>query len=682
MACTALEHVAHHSRGSSNPTERLRKVLDRLRSNRDANGQPILRRMRLPSYCVTVRKAVVTPNKVYLLAPLTETSNRVVRHFSQYADRFMRVQFLDDNMLRLGGSKQTCAELLERVRHALRSGIRVAGRHYEFLAFSSSQLREHGCWFFTPETTPDGMTAAKIRTWMGDFSNIRNVALYAARMGQCFSSTRFVSGLSVADITDIPDVKRNGHCFSDGVGRVSRELAYDVQRALGLKHCPSAFQFRLGGCKGMLSVTDGLSGKQVQIRPSQRKFESQHWNLEAVRVACYTTGYLNRQFIVLLTTQGVKRQVILDRRDQMVSELDRMLEQPDAAIRILLHNHNTCNVAQRLVSLIRVGLMERQDPYVANLLRLFRTTLFNDLKKKAKIQIKDSTMMMGVMDETGLLGVDQIFVQFVDPLEPGRKRIITGRCLVTRHPGLHPGDIRVVTAVDLPALHSMVDCIVFSQHGMRDIPSQCGGGDLDGDEFTQVAHSIALATYCIWDQELLPPEIHPPMDYTAPARTTVPRVTMDRIKEFFVDYIMSDNLGMISNAHLAWADGSPNGARHPNCIQLARLHSCAVDFPKTGAPATMPAELRPLRYPDFMEKSDKPTYRSRTVLGEIYRSTTLDDFSPQMDTCFDERFLVAGYEDYLEDAREVKRDYDATIRDVMRQFEVGTEWEVVSGWVV
>jgi RNA-dependent RNA polymerase len=37
-------------------------------------------------------------------------------------------------------------------------------------------------------------------------------------------------------------------------------------------------------------------------------------------------------------------------------------------------------------------------------------------------------------------------------------------------------------------------------------------------------------------------------------------------------------------------------------MDLARLHSVAVDFPKTGAPAIMTKDLRPAMYPDFMEK--------------------------------------------------------------------------------
>ena len=52
--------------------------------------------------------------------------------------------------------------------------------------------------------------------------------------------------------------------------------------------------------------------------------------------------------------------------------------------------------------------------------------------------------------------------------------------------------------------------------------------------------------------------------------------------------MVNDNLGMIANAHLAWADKLEDGAKSPECIKLAELHSTAVDFCKSGVPAEFP----------------------------------------------------------------------------------------------
>lgn len=52
-----------------------------------------------------------------------------------------------------------------------------------------------------------------------------------------------------------------------------------------------------------------------------------------------------------------------------------------------------------------------------------------------------------------------------------------------------------------------------------------------------------------------------------------------------------------------------SGIKSEKCIQLAHMHSDAVDFPKTGECPSLTPELRPEQYPDFMMKSDKPRYK-------------------------------------------------------------------------
>ena len=70
-------------------------------------------------------------------------------------------------------------KLYDRIKEILINGIRICGQHYDFLAFSSSQLREHCCWMFS---SFNNVTADSIRAWMGDFRNIHPVAKMAARV--------------------------------------------------------------------------------------------------------------------------------------------------------------------------------------------------------------------------------------------------------------------------------------------------------------------------------------------------------------------------------------------------------------------------------------------------------------------------------------------------------------------
>jgi RNA-dependent RNA polymerase len=106
------------------------------------------------------------------------------------------------------------------------------------------------------------------------------------------------------------------------------------------------------------------------------------------------------------------------------------------------------------------------------------------------------------------------------------------------------------------------------------------------------------------------------MDYTPPLPVHVDQVTMPDIHENFVNYLKNDMLGQIANAHLAWTDLEHPSS--PECVELATLHSVAVDFAKTGVPAELPNYLRPKEWPDFMGKPDH-SYVSNKILGTLFR---------------------------------------------------------------
>lgn len=124
-----------------------------------------------------IRRVLVTPTRVLPLPPELDLLNRVLRHFSDYRDRFIRVSFCDEDgdLVSHAGSNQ---DLMARIRDIVQNGIEIAGERFVFLAFSGSQLREHGTWMYNEEwdiyisqdKTP---TADDIRTWMGEFSEIR-----------------------------------------------------------------------------------------------------------------------------------------------------------------------------------------------------------------------------------------------------------------------------------------------------------------------------------------------------------------------------------------------------------------------------------------------------------------------------------------------------------------------------
>ncbi|KAI9354200.1 RNA dependent RNA polymerase-domain-containing protein [Pilaira anomala] len=364
--------------------------------------------------------------------------------------------------------------------------------------------------------------------------------------------------------------------------------------------------------------------------------------------------------------------------DNMLLDIDKMFQRPSEAVRVLQSNVDTVGTVVSMISIIQAGFLERRDPYITNLLSLFRINVLKDLKKKAKIIVPKGAYLLGVMDETGTLEEGEVFVQiYNNTYNNAHKEIITGEVVVFRNPCFHPGDVRVVKAVDRPNLHHLIDVVVFSSKGFRDIPSMCSGGDLDGDDYT-----------VYWDPKLIPEKKNfTPMDYTAAPPKLVQDVKIRDIIKFFVNYINYDNLGQIANAHLATADQSVNGARDGKCILLAQLHSEAVDFPKSGKPAQLTDDLIVKAFPDFMQKKDKDTYESKKVLGRIFRAidkSNYKDYQSHLteEAVYDPRLRVPDMELYIKEARESKILYNRDLSSLMNQFGVQTEAEICSGYVI
>lgn len=163
---------------------------------------------------------------------------------------------------------------------------------------------------------------------------------------------------------------------------------------------------------------------------------------------------------------------------------------------------------------------------------------------------------------------------------------------------------------------------------------------------------------------------------------------MQEIHKFFVDYMINDTLGAISTAHLVHADRDPDKARSSKCLHLATLHSMAVDFAKTGAPAEMPLALKPKEFPDFMEREDKPRYISFGVLGKLYRAT-LDSimqirsnaiWSEKIaEASYDHDLEVDGFEAFLGVAESHKEMYEEEMNALMNYYGASTEDEILTG---
>jgi RNA-dependent RNA polymerase len=653
----------------------------------------------IPKHCVMQRSINITPTMMHVTSPVMEISNRITRQYIADADRFIRVKFSDEKcegaLRNMTGGRADA--LFNRVNRAMRNGIVVAGRYYEFLAFGNSQFREHGAYFYAPSSTK---SAHDIRVSLGQFDHIRSVAKYGARLGQCFSTTRAMQ--TTVTVHKIPDVERNGYTFTDGVGKLSFFLAQMAVQDLGLHNAfndpPSLYQFRLGGCKGVLALDPAITKKEVHIRPSQHKFDAVYTGLEIIRCSSLATPFFNRQIIIILSDLGVHDHVFIRKQQEMVNAYELAMTDKTEAMKCLLKHIDMNQTTLTMASMVMDGFQDSREPFMMSLLNLWRASTIKELKQKARIAIDEGAFVLGCVDESGTLQghhdepqsrldatrdeklktLPEIFIQVDDTSKKGHYKIIEGVCVLARNPSLHPGDIRVVRAVNVPALHHHKNVVVLPQTGDRDLANMCSGGDLDGDDYI-----------VLWDGNLIPKVINvPPMDFTPekPVEQAGP-IDIADVADFFVTYMKNDSLGQIAHAHLAQADQQPGGVDSYVCLELAKLHSQAVDYSKSGIPAVMDNALRPRKWPHFMEKKhlfQNQIYKSKKILGILYDQVQLVDFNPVWEDNFDQRILDVfdPEKPLLEKATEIKAKYDNDLKRLMAKHGVQTEFEAFTVFVL
>lgn len=494
------------------------------------------------------------------------------------------------------------------------------------------------------------------------------------------------------------------YAFSDGIGVMSSSLAVKVARKLRIPphKIPSAFQVRYGGAKGMLTVWDEVipRGKrgtvEVALRKSMKKFQSTHRALEVVGYSKRLPLFLNRQIIVLLSGVGVQNEPFLKLQRRLLENLDKAMGRygTNAALHLLYSSGFGESYAKlkqgapmmNVAAFFRAGLTCVSCEHLFNMMYAFRRRTLKDLAARARIPIDcdKGFCAIGALDELGVLQPNEVFCQYTIP---GSTRTLTvkGDVTVGRSPCLHPGDIRPLLAVDRVELRHLVDVIVFPKLGERPIPSMLSGGDLDGDIF-----------FCIFDKTIAYPPKRPPdaMNYVAatPIELSHPVGTAD-VADFFVQYIKNDKLGQIANAHLVHSDREDISSHI--CLELAQLHSTAVDFAKTGVPARVRRDLLPRnrqgQYPDFMGKHNNVTYKSKKLLGQLYRACHSKTFEkekeytyfPNPNSCRMDSIIndIPVDEDVMQDARIQCNAYNFEIIRIMDEFGVNTEGEIVSGQI-
>lgn len=579
---------------------------------------------------IKIRTALISPlNTIFEYEKATE-SNRVLRQFDP--DKFCKVLIREENGRNKfsGDHSKNTDDVYEYFRNLMINGLIIGLRKYFFLVMTTSQLKIHGSWFITPYEDDGVMIGTDyIKSWIGNFHKIKNIGKYAARIGLALSTT--TPSCVFDDFVEVEDIEKNSYCFTDGVGLICSRQAQSISTILGLKHVPSAFQIRFGGYKGVVVMHPWMDDKvqmnkwleenevsaqhgrclegdsmklpELILRKSMNKFDSSYRNLEIITYSKPSEFYLNRQIIMILEGLGVPRQTFIDLQDSyIVKLLSKINDDFSSFIRknsqISFNIHSDISFYRKL-----------QAPILSN--------VFQDLNQKSRILIEQGRGGIGVLDELGILEEDEIFCMFrkrdnenMENLKDyGSYVVPVCHCIVAKNPVMHPGDIRLVRCVDNPKLHYLKDVVVFSKKGDRPIFNQCSGSDLDGDTF--------LVSWC---KALVPKVIFKPYNYVDSNALVKDKVLLSDIINFYIRHMKFYQLGSIANSYMAIAD--KYSIFDEKALKISEIFNKSIDYVKTGNITSIPEDLIPTEYPDFMERA--PSYYSQKALGHLYRRSLFD----------------------------------------------------------
>mmetsp|Transcript_24703 Transcript_24703/g.51684 ORF Transcript_24703/g.51684 Transcript_24703/m.51684 type:complete len:1337 (+) Transcript_24703:117-4127(+) len=644
----------------------------------------------VPNFCVSLPRLLITPCRMCVTGFEVEMSNRLVRKFIEqfgFSDEaFIRVSIGDENGDKLF-SDDLSGQVEARIKELVLNGISLVKKKYLFLAYSSSQLKEQSMWMVCPENR---WNVIEMRKSMGDFSMCRTPAKYAARIGQCFSTTIDTSfvGLNSKDTggfmnwtkqkfgfhrqrsnefnnsktlrvnDDLPDITSyntsTGETMehSDGVGLIRKERLKDIVKEITFgpkyKDDVTAIQIRYGGAKGVLMAWDfanlthqRCSGYDVCLRPSMVKFKAPYDRLEVINIANRIPYFLNRNVILLGSHHSINDEIFLEIQAHHVYSLNKMLVDANfAAIFLPRLSGPDSGLMSTLSHMLYANLKPDIDPFLYSCLHATRAHHLMNLRKKSRIYVEDGAVLIGGIDELGLIPEGCVFLQVQRPLtrKAGSQKdinymVIEGPVMVTKHPVMHPGDMRMLLAVNIPKLRDHKNVLLFSQHGERPEADKMSGSDLDGDQFAVT-----------WDDRLFLRNPSSPMDYAPPKKPSdSDSITDGSLVEHFINHARNDNLGRIS---MLWMDHAvmKKDAGCSECLELAKLASIAVDFPKSGVPASIRRELiisRSTPRAHWRERKGSPTFHCQSVVGQLY-DMIIDEMKSQRRAPQSECMAMAG----------------------------------------
>uniref|UniRef100_A0A0K0F1T8 RNA-dependent RNA polymerase n=1 Tax=Strongyloides venezuelensis TaxID=75913 RepID=A0A0K0F1T8_STRVS len=688
---------------------------------------------KLCSNYVYIKKVIITPTRILLKVPTLMVGNRVMRLFVRKGRHFLKIIFKSDDNRPIIMIKNDFL-LKQVVNEYFRNGIIVGGKKHNFFGASNSQMREDSCYFVDASI----IEIINMKKELGSFT-LESVSKMIARVAQCFTQSwnaenAIVEGNEMKKGTEYDNpgwIKSNKktYCYTDGCGMISLTMAKQIASSFKDKYkdISSCYQFRYGGYKGVLAtypILDKVNKLNIENkitlfdnknqlhfiwRPSQMKFRTGNSlkNLEIVKASKPSEVSFNRPFINVL--DQVSRMQSNECNRRICNRIHELYDNHVTSIIEALLDENNAFQALSSMNLKYFGIKELKDTrmfsfqteaFFKNLVNVYASYQVNTLLNRFKIKIPSDLgrTMFGVADESGCLEYGQVFIQYNTNMNPKKdyanssKKIHIGKVLVTKNPTVVSGDVRIFEAVDVEALHDLVDVIVFPRDGPKPHTTEIAGSDLDGDEYSVIFDENLFLEYNMeaFDFDKEDSEKHVSIGVNSHMEFHAKQ------KEFMLDFLLTNSVGVIATTHLIQSDFF--GLESEVCNRIAIKHNTAVDFQKSGSfpkkltdswDKNVPPEIY-CAIPDYQESDNNKTisYKSNRLLGELYSrfiklKTLLNssDYSSQKVRHKKNPLVyIENWEKYYDMAKKYYSKYSSTLLGLMRTYAMEDESEIFCGF--
>ncbi|PPD98039.1 hypothetical protein GOBAR_DD04978 [Gossypium barbadense] len=302
---------------------------------------------------------------------------------------------------------------------------------------------------------------------------------------------------------------------------------------------------------------------------------------------------LSKYLVMLLSYGGVPDNFFMDILKNALEESQGAFSNKRTALRVALNRGG-------LDELLAAKMILSGIPLDESYLQYRMSIMLNEDRKgllSGKLPITDSYHLMGTVDPSGVLESDEVSII----LDNGQ---ISGKVLVYRHPGIHFGDVHILTARYVKELDEYVGhakyAIFFPSNGPRSLADEMAGGDFDGDMFFVSKNPQLLDYFKVsepWTENCTTPE--------GPSR---------RPSEFSDEELESELFESFLKTRFQPSNSSEKTKE--NLKKLIDLYYEALDASKTGKKVKVPEELRVALFPHYMEREN--SFKSTSILGKIY----------------------------------------------------------------